>query len=137
MTTVIKKANILYGNELQIIENGTIVVNNHGVIEKIGKSSALNEGICCYDTIESKDACIIDAEGYVIIPGLVNSHTHVGDAIGKDISSNADLDARVNPNHGVKKTILEKTDTEQLKQSMKNAAISMLNKGITTFVDFR
>ena len=137
MTTVIKKANILYGNELQIIENGTIVVNNQGVIEKIGKSSTLNECICCSDTIENKDACIIDAEGYVVIPGLVNSHTHVGDAIGKDISSNADLDTRVNPNHSVKKTILEKTDTEQLKQSMKNAAISMLNKGITTFVDFR
>ena len=137
MTTVIKKANILYGNELQIIENGTIVVNNRGVIEKIGKSSTLNEGICCYDTTGSKEARIIDAEGYVIIPGLVNAHTHVGDAIGKDISSNADLDARVNPNHSVKKTILEKTDTEQLKQSMKNAAISMLNKGITTFVDFR
>ena len=137
MTTVIKKANILYGNELQIIENGTIVVNSKGVIEKIGKSSTLNEGICCSDMRENKDACIIDAEGYVIIPGLVNSHTHVGDAIGKDISSNADLDARVNPNHSVKKTILEKTDAEQLKQSMKNAAISMLNKGITTFVDFR
>lgn len=119
------------------MENGTIVVDNQGVIEKIGKSSTLNEGICCSDMIENKNACIIDAEGYVIIPGLVNSHTHVGDAIGKDISSNADLDARVNPNQSVKKTILEKTDTEQLKQSMKNAAISMLNKGITTFVDFR
>jgi cytosine/adenosine deaminase-related metal-dependent hydrolase len=119
------------------MENGTIVVNNQGVIEKIGKSPALNEGICCSDTIENKNACIIDAEGYLIIPGLVNSHTHVGDAIGKDISSNADLDARVNPNQSVKKTILEKTDAEQLKQSMKNAAISMLNKGITTFVDFR
>ncbi len=119
------------------MENGTIVVDNQGVIQKIGKSSTLNEGICCSDVMENKDACIIDAEGYVIIPGLVNSHTHVGDAIGKDISSNADLDARVNPNHSVKKTILEKTDAEQLKQSMKNAAISMLNKGITTFADFR
>lgn len=138
MTTVIKKANILYGNELDIIENGTIVINNQGVIEKIGKSTTLNDdGICCSDTMENKDACVIDAEGYIIIPGLVNSHTHVGDAIGKDISSNADLDARVNPNHSVKKTILEKTGAEQLKQSMKNAAISMLNKGITTFVDFR
>ncbi|MDP8907389.1 MAG: hypothetical protein M3M88_07705, partial [Thermoproteota archaeon] len=115
MTTVIKNANILYGNELQIMENGIIVVNNQGVIEKIGKSSALKEGICCSDMLENKNACIIDAEGYVIMRGLVNSHTHVGDAIGKDISSNADLDARVNPKQSVKKTILEKTDTEQLK----------------------
>ncbi len=120
-----------------MIENGTIVVDNQGVIEKIGKSSGLDESICYSDTMGNKNTCIIDAEGYIIIPGLVNSHTHVGDAIGKDISSNADLDTRVNPNQSVKKTILEKTDTEQLKQSMKNAAISMLSKGITTFVDFR
>ncbi len=119
------------------MENGTIVVDSRGVIEKIGKSSTLNEGTCCSDVKENKNACVIDAEGYLIMPGLVNSHTHVGDAIGKDISSNANLDARVNPNQSVKKTILEKTDAEQLKQSMKNAAISMLNKGITTFVDFR
>lgn len=119
------------------MENGTIVVDDQGVIQKIGKSSTLNEDICCSDVMENKDACVIDAEGYVIIPGLVNSHTHVGDAIGKDISSNADLDARVNPKQSVKKTILEKTDAEQLRQSMKNAAISMLNKGITTFADFR
>jgi cytosine/adenosine deaminase-related metal-dependent hydrolase len=108
LTTVIKKANILYGNELKIIENGTIVVNNQGVIEKIGKSSTLNEGLYCSDMMGNKNACIIDAEGYIIIPGLVNSHTHVGDAIGKDISSNADLDARVNPNHSVKKNHIGK-----------------------------
>ncbi|HYP43360.1 MAG TPA: hypothetical protein VEQ18_05000, partial [Candidatus Nitrosocosmicus sp.] len=109
MTTIIKNANILYGNELQIMENGTIVVDSRGVIEKIGKSSTLDEGTCCSDVKGNKNACVIDAEGYLIMPGLVNSHTHVGDAIGKDISSNADLDARVNPNQSVKKTILEKT----------------------------
>jgi len=137
LTTVIKKANILYGIELQIIENAIIVVNNQGVIEKIGKSSHLTEGAYYSNIIENKDTCVINAEGYMVIPGLVNSHTHIGDAIGKDISSNADLDTRVNPNRSIKKTILEKTETEQLKQSMKNTAISMLNKGITTFVDFR
>src|ERR671920_1229897 len=84
-----------------------------------------------------KKTDVFDARGYIAIPGLVNSHTHIGDAIGKDIFSNADLDTRVHPNHSIKKTILEKTETDQLKQFMKNAAISMLNKGITTFVDFR
>ncbi len=107
MTTVIKKANILYGIELQIIENAIIVVNNQGVIEKIGKSSHLTEGAYYSNIIENKDTCVINAEGYMVIPGLVNSHTHIGDAIGKDISSNADLDTRVNPNRSIKKTILE------------------------------
>jgi cytosine/adenosine deaminase-related metal-dependent hydrolase len=132
-----KNADFLYGNELQIIQNGMIIVNNQGIIEKAGKTLDIKDTEYYSRVIKDKKTDIIDAQGYLIIPGLVNSHTHIGDAIGKDISSNADLDTRVHPNHSIKKTILEKTETDQLKQLMKNAAITMLNKGITTFVDFR
>jgi cytosine/adenosine deaminase-related metal-dependent hydrolase len=137
LTKVIINANVLYGNELQIIKNGIIIINNQGIIEKTGKNSFIKNSNLYSKIIQNKNTNIIDAQGYMIIPGLINSHTHIGDAIGKDISSNSDLDTRVNPNHSVKKTILEKTETNQLKQLMKNAAVSMLNKGITTFVDFR
>jgi cytosine/adenosine deaminase-related metal-dependent hydrolase len=137
LTKVIKNADFLYGNELQIIQNGIIIVNNQGIIEKAGKTLDIKDTEYYSRVIKDKKTDIIDAQGYLIIPGLVNSHTHIGDAIGKDISSNADLDTRVHPNHSIKKTILEKTETDQLKQLMKNAAITMLNKGITTFVDFR
>ena len=132
-----KNADFLYGNELQIIQNGIIVVNNQGIIEKAGKTLDIKDTEYYSRVVEDKKTDIVDAQGYLIIPGLVNSHTHIGDAIGKDISSNEDLDTRVHPNHSIKKTILEKTETDQLKQLMKNAAITMLNKGITTFVDFR
>jgi cytosine/adenosine deaminase-related metal-dependent hydrolase len=132
-----KNADFLYGNELQIIQNGIIIVNNQGIIEKAGKTLDIKDTEYYSRIIKDKKTDILDAQGYLIIPGLVNSHTHIGDAIGKDISSNADLDTRVHPNHSIKKTILEKTETDQLKQLMKNAAITMLNKGITTFVDFR
>jgi cytosine/adenosine deaminase-related metal-dependent hydrolase len=132
-----KNADFLYGNELQIIQNGMIIVNNQGIIEKAGKTLDIKDTEYYSRIIKDKKTDILDAQGYLIIPGLVNSHTHIGDAIGKDISSNADLDTRVHPNHSIKKTILEKTETDQLKQLMKNAAITMLNKGITTFVDFR
>jgi cytosine/adenosine deaminase-related metal-dependent hydrolase len=132
-----KNADFLYGNELQIIQNGIIIVNNQGIIEKAGKTLDIKDTEYYSRVMKDKKTDIIDAQGYLIIPGLVNSHTHIGDAIGKDISSNADLDTRVHPNHSIKKTILEKTETDQLKQLMKNAAITMLNKGITTFVDFR
>ena len=137
MTKIIKNATILYGNELQIIKNGIIVIDNYGIIEKAGQNSDIADSKYYSQLVSDKRTNILDARGYVIIPGLVNSHTHIGDAIGKDILSNADLDARVNPNHSIKKTILEKTEPHQLKQFIKNAAISMLNKGITTFVDFR
>jgi cytosine/adenosine deaminase-related metal-dependent hydrolase len=137
LTSVIKNSDILYGNDLQIIKNGLIIVNNKGIIEKVGKTFDIKDTVYYSKIIEKKDTNVIDAKGYLIIPGLVNSHIHIGDAIGKDISSSDDLDTRVHPNHSIKKTILEKTEPDQLKQFMKNAAISMLNKGITTFVDFR
>ena len=137
LTNIIKNSDILYGDDLQIIKNGLIIVNNQGIIEKVGKTLDIKDTVYYSKIIEKKDTNVIDAKGYLIIPGLINSHIHIGDAIGKDISSSDDLDTRVHPNHSIKKTILEKTDTDQLKQFMKNAAISMLNKGITTFVDFR
>jgi cytosine/adenosine deaminase-related metal-dependent hydrolase len=137
LTTIIKNIDILCGIELQLIKNGIIIVNNHGKIENAGKTLDIKNSKYYLKAVGKKDTHIIDAQGYLIMPGLVNSHTHIGDAIGKDISSNADLDTRVHPNHSIKKTILEKTETDQLKQLMKNAAITMLNKGITTFVDFR
>ncbi len=136
MTSIIKNADFLLGAELEIIENGIIILNDQK-IEKAGKELDVKNSESYLNAIKNNDVQVIDAEGFLIIPGLINSHTHIGDSIGKDISSNADLDTRVNPTHSIKKTILEKTETNQLKQFMKNAAISMLNKGITTFVDFR
>ena len=108
MTTIIKDIDILFGSELQLIKNGIIIVNNHGKIENAGKTLDVKNSKYYLKAIGKKDTHIIDAQGYLIIPGLVNSHTHIGDAIGKDISSNADLDTRVHPNHSIKKTILEK-----------------------------
>jgi cytosine/adenosine deaminase-related metal-dependent hydrolase len=137
LTAIIKNIDILFGSELQLIQNGMIIVNDQGKIEKVGKTLDIKNSKYYLKIVEKKNTSIIDAEGYLITPGLVNSHTHIGDAIGKDISSNSDLDTRVHPNHSIKKTILEKTETDHLKQFMKNAAITMLNKGITTFVDFR
>ena len=98
----------MYGNELQIIKNGIIVIDNYGIIEKAGQNSDIADSKYYSQLVSDKRTNILDARGYMIIPGLVNSHTHIGDAIGKDILSNADLDARVNPNHSIKKTILKK-----------------------------
>jgi hypothetical protein len=39
LTKIIKNATILYGNELQIIKNGIIVIDNYGIIEKAGQYS--------------------------------------------------------------------------------------------------
>ena len=79
----------------------------------------------------------LDCEGLLMIPGLVNCHTHIGDSIGKDITLNSTVEGRVHPVHGAKPKILSLTDPKHLVSFMKSTCCSMLQKGITTFVDFR
>lgn len=54
------------GNE--VIENGTIIINNNR-IESIGKASEI--------TIPS-DAKVYDVSGKTIMPGMVDAHAHIG-----------------------------------------------------------
>lgn len=136
--TIIKNAYILFGKELQVIENGTLLINEYGTIEDVIKEHTRKSS---KELTESyyKDSRIniVDAEGYIIIPGLINSHIHIGDSIAKDLSSNSDMDTRIHPHHSVKKTVLDRTPQTHLMQMIRNTTVSMLHKGITTFVDFR
>lgn len=125
----------MQGKDLEIVHNGVIQINEFGIIENISDKDKID----FRNQIERKNDELetIDAEGFIVLPGFINSHTHIGDSIGKDISSNADLDTRVHPHYSIKKTILDKTPEAQLIQMIRNTTISMINKGITTFVDFR
>ena len=78
-----------------------------------------------------------DCEGLLLIPGFVNCHTHIGDSIGKDVVLNSSVDKRIHPVSGVKPLILKNTEKNHLTSFMKYSCQSMINKGITTFVDFR
>jgi cytosine/adenosine deaminase-related metal-dependent hydrolase len=126
---------MLRGNDLEIVRNGTIVIDQFGTIENISNKN--DREVRHQKGRKNCQIEIIDAEGFIILPGFINSHTHIGDSIGKDISSNADLNTRVHPYYSIKKTILDKTPKDQLNQMINNTAISMINKGITTFADFR
>ncbi len=122
---LIKNASILLGKELEFIVNTNIKIQNQRfarIQPNIG--SSMKEET-------------IDCEGLLMIPGLINCHTHIGDSVGKDILLNGSVDEKIHPVSGVKSKILKKTSKEILKNFMKNACTSMLQKGITTFVDFR
>lgn len=79
----------------------------------------------------------VDCEGLLVIPGLVNCHTHVGDSIGKDVTLNSSADGRIHPVSGAKSRILSLTGPAHLAAFMRGTCRSMIRKGITTFVDFR
>jgi cytosine/adenosine deaminase-related metal-dependent hydrolase len=128
MPILIKNASLLQGRELKFVEKGIIQISDNGIITKIGN------GLDYSDV--GTDSSIFDAEGFLLIPGLVNAHTHIGDSIAKDITSDPDLSC-VDPRAGIKNKILSRTDPIQLEVFMRYSAISMLRKGIVAFADFR
>lgn len=119
----LKNASILYGKELKYVDNVQIQIKN-GNFRKIGKNIKLG-----------KDS--IDCKGLLVVPGFVNLHTHIGDSIAKDITLNRSVDEKIHPVMGIKSRVLKNTKKSHLESFMRNTCISMLKKGITTFVDFR
>ena len=121
---VVKNVSLLLGGELDYIEKGYISIDG----DKI-KNAASGE--------YRGSTKALDGSGFLVMPGLINAHTHIGDSIGKDVAIGHKLDPRVHPVFGVKKMILQKSPSEYLKAFIRNSAISMMKKGIVAFADFR
>jgi len=122
---LIKNASILYGKELTYLPSTNLKISEQ-IFKKIKPNLS-----------PSQKEEVIDCEGLLLVPGLVNSHIHIGDSIGKDITLNKDVDGKIHPIFGVKQKILKKSNPDHLANFMKNTCHAMIRKGITTFVDFR
>ena len=122
---LLKNVSTLFGKNLDYISSTNIEISK-GVFKKIKPNIRAS----------SKEPSL-DCEGLLVIPGLINAHTHIGDSIGKDFSLNSSVNSKIHPVFGAKQKILKQTQPEHLVHFMKNTCHSMLRKGITTFVDFR
>ena len=122
---LLKNASILYGKELTYVSSTDLKISGE-IFKKIKQNLKPNSNE------ES-----IDCEGLLIIPGLINSHTHIGDSIAKDISLSSTVNQKIHPLFGVKQKILNESNPSHLANFMKNTCLSMIKNGITTFVDFR
>ena len=60
-------------------ENGAVVIDGEQIVE-VGDSAALRQ--------KYPDADVIDAQGGVIMPGLINAHTHIYSALARGLSIN-------------------------------------------------
>ena len=120
---LIRNASVLLGEDLRYVQDTSIGIRG-GRFCDIGQENGA-------------DGEQVDCEGLLLIPGLVNCHTHVGDSVAKDVALNETTDGRVHPASGVKVRVLEGTDDGHLVQFMRAACQSMVRRGITTFVDFR
>ncbi|MFB5599408.1 MAG: amidohydrolase family protein [Nitrososphaeraceae archaeon] len=131
MSRIIKNISLLYGNDLRFIDHGFIHINDRGIIIDAGPMENYS------NSNQKNKVHVFDGEGFLVIPGLINAHTHIADSIGKDIYINSEFEERIHPVYGIKQKILANTNKEYLKYFMRNSAISMLKKGIVAFVDFR
>jgi len=121
---LIKNISTLYGKDLEFVQNVNIVIEND-IFKKISNNP-----------IEFDDDTY-DAEGLLMIPGLINAHTHIADSIAKDVASDQGLSKRVHPVTGIKRSVLNESVREHLTTYMKTSSLSMLRRGITSFADFR
>ncbi|HJU13908.1 MAG TPA: amidohydrolase family protein [Candidatus Nitrosotalea sp.] len=122
---LIRNASLLHGRELDYLQGMDVRIKGK-MIEKVGKKLERQGG-----------ETVLDCEGLLIMPGLVNSHTHIGDSIGKDVGINSSVETKIHPVGGFKQKILQTSKASHLSSFIKNSCLSMLRKGITTFVDFR
>ena len=122
---LIKNISVLLGKELDYVSNTNIRIEDQ-------RFKQINSNIQATRKEES-----LDCGGLLLIPGFVNCHTHIGDSIAKDVTINSSAEKRIHPVSGIKSKILKNTDKKHLANFMKNSCKSMLNNGITTFVDFR
>ncbi|MEC4849243.1 MAG: amidohydrolase family protein [Nitrosarchaeum sp.] len=122
---LIKNVSVLLGKELDFVPKIDIKIQD-------SRFKQIKSNI----ETSTKDETF-DCEGLLLIPGFVNCHTHIGDSIGKDVILNSSVDKRIHPVSGVKPLILKNTEKNHLASFMKYSCQSMMNKGITTFVDFR
>jgi cytosine/adenosine deaminase-related metal-dependent hydrolase len=134
---IIEDASMLLGRELTFVHQGFIEIGSNGIISSagVGNPSKQNSVAKCRNIDSSNKR--INAEEFLVIPGFINAHTHIGDSIGKDLGVELGLKERVHPVFGIKRSILKNTRQEYLKSFMRNSAISMMKKGITAFADFR
>jgi cytosine/adenosine deaminase-related metal-dependent hydrolase len=122
---LIKNISLLYGRELDYVQKTNVQISGK-YIRQIGTKLS-----------PYKDETILDCEGLLMMPGLINSHTHIGDSIAKDIGIDFDVGEKIHPVSGFKQKILKSSDKSHLTSFVKNSCISMSRKGITSFIDFR
>ena len=104
----------------------------------IGESGGTFDRVCAARAAEARRGEeVIDCEGLLAVPALVNAHTHIGDSIAKDAAPGRTVDEKVHPVHGAKPRILARSRPAHLESMMRASCVSMLAGGTTTFADFR
>jgi len=116
----------LIGDNLELKKNVNLYHNERGEITKLN-----------FEDIENSIYLNKDQKNDLMIPGLINSHTHIGDSFAKEKGYNKDLIDVVSPPNGIKHQLLRETPIRDKILGIKQAIKEMISNGITYFIDFR
>ncbi len=77
----------------EVYENGSILIENN-IIKEVGKFDI---------NIVDKDAEIYDAKGKILMPGLVNTHVHLSQQLGRGLADDVVLLTWLRENLAIRK----------------------------------
>src|SRR5690606_11942392 len=79
----------------------------------------------------------LDAAGTIICPAFINAHTHISDAIAKELGFSRPHWEAVMPPDGIRFRCFRETSREVFVSTMHDTMAQMVENGISTFVAFR
>lgn len=120
---VVNGAAIVVGDQMQTVRNGYIVIED-GCIVDVGSELPFAPGEH------------VDARGTIAIPALVNAHTHVGDAAGKEAAAGLPIGEAVMPPNSAKDRVLSQTRKRDRIEAVRESCKHMIATGCLTFADF-
>lgn len=119
---LIKDVTALLGEELERTEHSDLLLGDGKILNVSGK--------------EDEETRVIDGRGLIALPGFVNGHIHLNDAVLKDLGIGRKLDDIVHPVSGLKRTGLKSVPMDKRLEAMERSLEEMAAGGITTAVNF-
>jgi len=116
----------LIGENLDLKQNVNIETDQNGRIINIS-----------YEDISENIEILPNDQTFLMIPGFINSHVHIGDNFAKELGFNKELGEIVAPPFGLKHKLLRQTSEDIKIKGIQYAVLEMLSNGITFFIDFR
>lgn len=115
---------VTMNNDMVVIEDGAVAIEN-GVIVAVGQKSTIKNGY--------KACNIIRADGKIVMPGLVNTHTHAAMVLLRGYAD--DLPLLVWLNEHIWPAEAKVVNKENVRIATRLAIAEMIRSGTTTFND--
>lgn len=119
---ILRDVDCVTGEDLQVTFGVDVVIED-GVITEIGAGAGRGEGL--------------SLPGHAIVPGLINCHTHIGDAAFAGRGFGNDPQSLLWPPEGLRHQWMAAASPELVVAGMRAAVEAMLATGTVAFADFR